>query len=148
MLVGSFSKTSGRPYLRGRLLIPSLHINAVIRFCVDTGSDTTTLMPRDGNKIGIDYSSLNKSNQSMGISGAIDSYKERAILAFTDQGPIIHGYDLDLTIIGPDPQKPGINRLPSLLGRDILNRWTMHYSPTTDSLTFKVETADVTIESN
>ena len=148
MLVGRFSKTSGRPYLRGRLLLPRLQINAVIRLCVDTGSDTTTLMPRDGNKISIDYSILNKSGQSMSISGAVDSYKERAILAFTDQDPIIHGYDIDLTIISPDPERPGINRLPSLLGRNILNRWTMHYAPTTDNLTFEVETADVTIDSS
>ena len=148
MLVGRFEGVSRRPYLRGHLLIPRLHIDAVIWFCVDTGADNTTLMPGDGNNIGVDYSILNKSDQSMGISGAIDSYKERAILAVTDQGSIIHGYDIGLTIIGPDPEKPGINRLPSLLGRDILNRWTMHYSPTTDSLTFEIVTADVTIESN
>ena len=148
MLVGLFGKTSGRPYVEGRILIPRLRINTSIWLCVDTGSDTTTLMPRDGNNIGVDYSILSASGQSMGISGAVDSYKERAILAFTDQGPIIHGYDIDLTIISPDPERPGINRLPSLLGRDILNRWTMHYAPTADNLTFEVETADVTIEAN
>ena len=148
MLIGRFEDATGRPYLDGHLLIPRLRIDIGISFCVDTGADNTTLMPGDGNNIGIDYSTLNKSNQSIGISGAIDSYKQRAILAFTEQGQIIHGYDIDLTIIAPDPERPGINRLPSLLGRDILNRWTMHYSPTTDSLTFKVETTDVTIESN
>lgn len=84
----------------------------------------------------------------MGISDTVDSYKERAILAFSDQDPIIHGYDIDLTIIRPDPERPGINRLPSLLGRDILNRWTMHYAPTADKLTFEVVTADVRIESS
>ena len=127
--------------------MPRLRINTSIWLCVDTGSDTTTLMPRDGNKIGIDYSILSASGQSMGISGAVDSYKERAILAFTDQAPIIHGYDIDLTIIRPDPERHGINRLPSLLGRDILNRWTMHYAPTADRLEFEVVTADVRIES-
>ena len=148
MLVGRFEGVSRRPYLRGRLLLPRLHINYVIWFCVDTGSDTTTLMPGDGNNIGVDYSILSASGQSMGISGAVDSYKENAILAFTDQGPIIHGYDIDLTIIRPDPERPGINRLPSLLGRDILNRWTMHYAPTADRLEFEVVTADVRIESS
>ena len=145
MLVGGFGKTSGRPYLEGRLLIPRLRINAGIWFCVDTGADSTTLMPRDGNKIGIDYSTLNKSDQSMGISGAIDSYKEDAIVVFSEQGLVIHGYDIALTVIKPDPKKTGLNRLPSLLGRDILNRWTMRYSPTTNRLTFKVITSDVTI---
>ena len=148
MLVGLFGKTSGRPYIEGRILIPRLRINTSIWLCVDTGSDTTTLMPGDGNSIGVDYSILSASGQSMGISGAVDSYKERAILAFTDQGQIIHGYDIDLTIISPDPERPGINRLPSLLGRDILNRWTMHYAPTADRLEFEVVTADVRIESS
>ena len=148
MLVGSFGKTSGRPYIEGRLLIPRLHINTGIWFCVDTGSDSTTLMPGDGTSIGLDYSILNETDRSMGISGPIDSHKERAIVAFGEQGPVIHGYDLSITIISPDAEKPGLNRLPSLLGRDILNRWTMLYSPTTDSLTFEVDTADVTIEAN
>ena len=126
-------------------MIRRLRVNADVWFCVDTGADNTTLMPMDGSNVSLDYSTLNKSDQSMGISGAIDSYKERAIVVFREQSSAIHGYDIDLTIIKPDPDKPGINRLPSLLGRDILNRWTMHYSPTTDSLTFEVVTADVTI---
>ena len=145
MLFGRFGNTTGRPYIEGHLLIPRLRINVRVWFCVDTGADNTVLMPRYGNNIGLDYSMLNESYQSVGISGAIDSCKERAIIAFSEQGPVIYGYDIDLTIIKPDPEKPGLNGLPSLLGRDILNRWTMHYSPTTNSLTFEVITADVTI---
>ena len=145
MLVGRFGNITGRPYLRGRLLIPRLRVNAYIWFCVDTGADNTTLMPLDGHNIALDYSMLNESYQSVGISGAIDSCKERAIVAFEERGSVIYGYDIDLTVIKPDPERPGLNGLPSLLGRDILNRWTMHYSPTTNSLTFEVITADVTI---
>ena len=145
MLVGRFGKTSGRPYLEGRLLIPRLRVNVGISFCVDTGADSTTLMPGDGNYIGLDYSTLNLSDQSMGISGTIDSCKENAIVVFSERGLVIHGYDIDLTIIKPDRKMPGLNRLPSLLGRDILNRWTMRYSPPTNRLTFKVVTSDISM---
>ena len=35
--------------------------------------------------------------------------------------------------------------LPSLLGRDVLNRWRMDYDPTRSLLTFTVRTADHTM---
>ena len=35
--------------------------------------------------------------------------------------------------------------IPSLLGRDILNRWRMVYDPSIDELSFEVHTADRTL---
>ena len=45
---GSFGAITGRPYIRGRLVLPRLSLSDNISFCVDTGADQTVLMPGDG----------------------------------------------------------------------------------------------------
>ena len=61
MLQGRFGDTSGRPYLEGRFYIPRLGVQGNISFLVDTGADSTTLLPADANKLNIDHSELGKS---------------------------------------------------------------------------------------
>jgi hypothetical protein len=47
-----------------------------------------------------------------------------------------------LPLLVADPSRVDVNLLPSILGRDILNRWDMAYRPSRGSLTFDIVTAD------
>ena len=143
MLRGRFGDTTKRPYIEGRLVISRLKLQQDISFCVDTGADKTTLTPADGILMGLDYSSLTEDPRpSLGLGGTSYNYVEPVVVIFSEARKCIHVYYIDLIIIDPDPD---LIDLPSLLGRDILNRWTMRYSPTSDRLTFKVVTADASI---
>lgn len=143
MLRGRFGDTSKRPYLEGRLLIPRLEIQSDISFLVDTGADKTTLLPADGLRMGVAYEALTRSpSPSVGIGGTSHNYAEQAVALFNEPGTTLYAYQIDLEIIKP---KDSLMGLPSLLGRDVLNRWRMRYSPTTNHLTFQVITADLTI---
>lgn len=143
MLRGRFGDTSGRPYLEGRLYIPRLSLWSDISFLVDTGADSTVLMPADGARMGIDYGNLTKSTiPAVGIGGQSFNYTEDAWVVFSDTDHALYCYYLDLDILNPIPE---LMDAPSLLGRVVLNRWVMHYSPTDGVLTFDVVTADRTI---
>lgn len=140
MLRGRFGGTSKRPYLEGRLYIPRLSLWSEISFLVDTGADSTVLMPADGAKMGIDYSALTKSRvPAVGIGGQSYNYTEEAWVVFSDPDQALYCYHVDLDILNPIPE---LMDAPSLLGRVVLNQWVMHYSPSDGVLTFDVVTAD------
>lgn len=142
MLAGRFGNTSGRPYIEGRLYFPRLKIQSDISFIVDTGADHSLLMPLDGRRMNLEYNNLGGNKETVGIGGLTNNYIEPAMVVFTDPGLQLYVYNIDLTIASHDD---GIRDIPSLLGRDILDRWRMTYDPSQKNLTFEVVSADITI---
>jgi len=129
--------------MEGRLLIPQFNIDARISFLVDTGADSSLIAPADAKEMGINYSKLRKPVESLGMGGIALSHPVRGSLAFTDPGKFIYVYHLDtLDIAAPDPE---IEEMPSLLGREILDRWRMIYDPSRDNLSFVVRSADLVL---
>jgi hypothetical protein len=123
MLLGRFGDTSGRPHIEGRLSVPRIGISADISFVIDTGSDYTVLMPLDAARISLDYSRLGKEVDAVGIGGLSRDFVEDALIAFTD-GIAVFIYETSLHIASPSVD---IITIPSILGRDIINRWSMVY---------------------
>ena len=142
MLTGRFRGTHRRPFLRGIVRVPLFGIQQPVEFLVDTGADTSALMPRDSVRLGIPFTQLARGPGSIGIGGPSNEYVARASISFLDSDGRIHSYLLDLAIVGAGS---GVDVLPSLLGRDILNRWRMVYDPSIDELSFEVHTADRTL---
>ena len=143
MLSGRFGDTSHRPYVEGLLAIPRLGALGTVSFLLDTGADGTFLMPTDGLTIGLDYSLL-LPPVGGGISASsadTREHREEAVVMFTD-GTDLLAYNIELGIL---PWDPDMQRIPSLLGRDILHRWAMTYDYEGRTLTFEAHTADVVI---
>jgi len=142
MLRGRFGDTSGRPYLEGRLILPSSRIDSDISWCVDTGADRSVLLPSDAARIGVDHAALTRETESVGVGGISHDYLDRAVLVFSEPNRYLYAYFIDLMITAPSPE---ITDLPSLLGRDILHRWRISYNFATKRLVFYVLSADVVI---
>lgn len=141
MLRGRFGESTGSPYVEGHLLLPGLRQRSEISFLVDTGAARTTLSPLDSVKMGIEFSKLpgEVHEDISGVGGRARSKTLRALVAFNDPGRTVYVYDISLSILQPHES---IERIPSLLGRDILNRWIMRYAYVTRRLTFSVASAD------
>lgn len=139
MLEGRFGDTTGRPYIEGRLILPGQGLNSDISFLVDTGADRSILMPADALRMGLDYSKLTRRTESVGIGGTARTYIEEAALVYSEPGRFLYLYFVDLRIAAPSPE---IMDLPSLLGRDVLDRWRMTYDPQRGELRFRVRSAD------
>jgi len=118
MLTGRYGDTTGRPYIEGRLLLPRLGLSANVSFLIDTGADTTTLMPLDGTSQGVDYDDLRNPTQCAGFGGKNIGFREYGLVAFSD-GIAVFMYRSRFMLVKP---KRGIMTIPSVLGRDILNR--------------------------
>ena len=144
MLIGRFGKTSGRPYLEGRLGFPRLGKAGSISFLVDTGADCTVLMPADAIKIGIDYSTLRNLTDSVGVGGLSKDYSEDAVAAFGDDKNVhLYAINIRISIVNPD-----IISLPSLLGRDIIQHWEAIFDFSYNRLQMNVRYADSTMSIN
>ena len=74
-----------------------------------------------------------------GIGGRALSKTLPAVIAFNDPGSKVYVYHIGLSVIQPNKD---IEHIPSLLGRDVLNQWTMRYSYPTRRLTASVVSAN------
>jgi len=91
-----------------------------VSFLIDTGADTTVLMPIDGLRMSIPYNTLPTPKTSKGVGGIANDFEKSAHIAVFDADGYILTYFVKLTISTPTPHNQDI---PSLLGRDIINTW-------------------------
>ena len=123
-------------------MLPRIGVVGTVSFLVDTGADSGFLMPTDARTLGLDYAALNPPvSGGVSANAEIWEHRETGALAFTD-GTNLYGYWIEMGIL---PWNPQMQRVPSLLGRDVLHRWTMHYQPGAKLLTFDVDSADVVV---
>src|SRR5688572_29016650 len=126
MLRGRFEHSTGRPYINGQVVLPRMNLKDDISFLIDTGADSSGLMPRDAQLLGIDYSTLTGERDAVGVGGITRSHTERALIAFEGTDKTLYICQVEIVIPAADPEP---FHLPSLLGRDILNQWSMSYNP-------------------
>ena len=148
MILGEFGPT-GQPFVDVYLTLPRFSITRNLTFLVDTGADATCIHPRDGTLAAIPFDLLENPVTSNGVGGSATYFTERAVLEFVDgEAREIRSYQVDVLIAKPaaDPMH-SINRLPSLLGRDIIDRWRMVYDRSEGTLEFTVRSADAVLDS-
>ena len=124
-------------------MIPRLGVSYRVSFLVDTGADRTCLHPMDGIQAGIPFDRLRDGITVGGIGGQSTYYEEPAILLFADDTERqSYGYNMVVDIAKPEDVS---DEIPSLLGRDIIDRWRMVYDRTEGVLEFTVRSADVVL---
>jgi hypothetical protein len=139
MIRGRFGNTTSRPYIEGRISLPRLGKHSNISFLIDTGADTTVLSPIDAKKLGINYSKLLHPEDSVGIGGTNRCFREDALVAFAGDNRVLFVHKIRLAILEP---KPAIASIPSLLGRDILNKWRITYDRPGNRIIARIVKAD------
>jgi len=130
MISGRFGDTTGRPYIEARVVFPRLKVlvkspppgEADVSFLADTGADLTTIMPLDWARFSVDMSQLIDPFDTYGVGGKAEGFKEEAIVTFSEPGVGLRVYTVEVIIIKPTQY---IMQCPSLLGRDIMNKWTV-----------------------
>jgi hypothetical protein len=139
MLRGRFAGDGSRPFIDALLYIPALQIEGMVSFLIDTGADTTVLMPFDAKRLNVDYTKLTTTAESLGVGGKSVDHIVAAALAVRGDDGITHAYQLQLRVLRNDPI---LQTVPSLLGRDVINRWRLHYHPMANELTADVISSD------
>ena len=120
--------------MEGHVLLPRLGRSGNVSFVFDTGADTSLLMPLDTQRMGIDHAMFENEASTLGIGGASENFVESAYLAFVGDDAL-YGYEIELHICKPADE---LMTLPSLLGRDIIDRWRVTYDRSASDLLAEV----------
>lgn len=143
MIIGKFDELTGEPRIEASISLSGHRIGRGVSLLIDTGADTTTIMPDDSRLLGIDIGQMEGTNTIIGIGGTVDTAVRDTKLSFSEnRSGLIRHYFLPVDYIRHDQ---GIVGLPSILGRDILDRWRMNYDPVNGKLEFTVHSADLTV---
>ena len=138
MILGRYGDTTGRPYIQARVKVLERYVD--VSFLVDTGADATVLSPADAGRLG--HSSEMFGPRNLVVGGIGDC---QALCAVVDALVIFNGetraqvYAVDLVVGFADDMRED---LPSLLGRDVLDRWLLTYNPTASRLAAEVLDTD------
>ena len=108
------------------------YFQGLVWFLADTGASRTTLLDRDARLLSISAAALDPALLPMvGIGGSVRSFVVRdvEITLASDEGDVIQRQDLwvvqhDLERLPPE-EVSRILRLPSVLGRDVINRFRL-----------------------
>jgi len=117
-------------YVVAVLECEALRIHDIIEFLVDTGASRTTICDKDIIRLGIDFSKLEKLSEGMlGIGGLVDTYVlDDVKLTFRREDGESHVESFDrIYVLKHTVRDERIMRIPSILGRDMLNKHALIY---------------------
>jgi len=141
MISGRFGDTTTAPYVEASVYFPRLKIRGYVSFLVDTGASGTVLMPADTKKLSVDFGTLRNPTVSHGIGGFSKGFNEQVVLGFTDRRHV-YGYEIEIEVASPAGEN---ELLPSLLGRDILDRWRLVIDHSNGHITFTPRSWDLRV---
>jgi len=136
-LIRGFFK-NGAGFVNMHLTSESLNIDETVEFLVDTGASRTTLLDKDAIYLDLDYNKLPKYKEDLsGIGGSISTY------VIEDASLIIGSTQMDIPVmVGRHPIEKMTKeelirtlRIPSLLGRDVINRFRLIFDKEKEELT-------------
>ena len=97
---------------------------------IDTGASRTTILDKDAIRLRLNFDKLEKlSDGTLGIGGTVDTYILKDIkLIFRTEDKKSHTENLERIYVlkHPHPDEKTM-RIPSILGRDILNKHALVY---------------------
>lgn len=149
MISGRFGDTTGRPYIEARVVFPRLKVaikvpppgEADVSFLADTGADVTSIMPVDWHRFAVRLDQLVEPFTIYGVGGKAEGFREKALVTFSEPEVGLHVYEVHVVILTPTQY---IMSTPSLLGRDIMQRWSVTFDKQRNRLLAKVLRADHT----
>lgn len=107
-----------------------LNLHETVEFLVDTGASRTTICDKDAIRLGIDFARLEKLSEGMlGIGGMVNTYvlnDVRLIFRREDEKDHIENFK-KIYVLKHTLLDERIMRIPSILGRDMLNKYALVY---------------------
>lgn len=124
---GSFTSITKAPLVVAKIVQESFHLNNDVRFLVDSGASSTVIADSDAARLGIDYSRLEQHSQGMlGIGGNVSTFiLPDVTLVFATEEGLFEEHLEKIYVMRHPVIDARIKGIPSLLGRDVLNKYSI-----------------------
>jgi hypothetical protein len=122
--------------------MPNAQRIAKIEFLISTGADTACLMPGDVFRLRLEETDWGTETELRGLDGTTIVYQNNATITFVDRGNGLVNYKIPVYVY---PNKPPYDKQPSVLGRNMLENWRLHYSQSEKKLSAEVLRHDLLI---
>lgn len=123
------------PFIRALVLFRELRIEAALSLIIDTGASNTLILWKDILRLAVDpLRVIGEEREFVGIGGAIRSKQTRAIVEFTAEHNEVVKEETQIFITSSPCPHPRLMLLPSILGRDILNKYGLIYKLRTNEV--------------
>ena len=135
MISGFFRNGAG--FVNAHLISEKLGMGETIEFLVDTGASRTTLLDKDVICLGIKYDKLRRYEQDLsGIGGSVETYVvDDSLLLFGECAMKIPVFVARHPLETMDKEERiKILRFPSILGRDVINRFRLIFDKETEKI--------------
>lgn len=125
------------PFVTASILLKELNLKARLPLLVDTDASNTIIMWRDVERLGIDTFKLKPQREFSGIGGLIQAKPILSTLTFKSENGQIIKEETEAHVVTSTCPHARLKLLPSILGRDIINRYTLKY---------KFDTREISLE--
>jgi hypothetical protein len=110
------------------ILLHQLNMRARLPLLLDTGASNTMILWGDVERLGIDVSKMKPEREFSGLGGLIGAKPIASIIVFrSDKGDLVEE-NVEVHIVTSTCPHPKLKLLPSILGRDIVNKYILNYS--------------------
>lgn len=131
MIIEAFFKGDAA-FVNGHLISRTLKIDETVEFLIDTGASRTTLLDRDVIFLGIPYERVPKHEQQVsGIGGTVETHIITDASLTLKSGNYRKDFCIPILVLKHplekmnEREKIRILRLPSILGRDVINEFRL-----------------------
>ena len=116
------------PFMAVAILLHQLNMRAIIPLLLDTGASNTMILWGDVERLGIDVSKMKPEREFSGLGGLIGAKPIASTISLrSDKGELIEE-NVEVHIVTSTCPHPKLKLLPSILGRDIINKYTLNYN--------------------
>jgi predicted aspartyl protease len=144
LISGFFRNDAG--FINAHLVSEDMSIDETVEFLVDTGASRTTLLDKDAIYLGIEYEKLSRVQDLSGIGGSVETYViDDTYLLFREYTTI----KMPIFVIRhplermDEEERIKILRFPSILGRDVINRFKLIFDRAKSELLLTKEEKEV-----
>jgi len=119
------------PFVKARLVCARLAIDSSVRLLIDTGATETIISDNDALRLGIDNNQLQKLKKGVtGIGGEVETYSMSEVKLLFEADEQIYQAEFDKVLVTKHNLEDErvaemVKWIPSLLGRDFLNRFSV-----------------------
>ncbi len=116
------------PFVAVAILPRQLNVRAGLPLLLDTGASNTMILWGDVERLGIAVSEMNSEREFSGLGGLIGAKPIASTISLrSDRGELVEE-NVEVHIVTGTCPHPKLKLLPSILGRDVINKYVLSYS--------------------